>query len=538
MSDTLGPLTDTATRVTVFPPLPATLGDRRQVAIFELGRPVSFSTSLLAASFLPTTVSLPGRFVVDDAGPGVEVGLQVQGSELVGGSVLRTTDFGPGRIVLLDDAAASPFPARVAAAPTIAPATPAIGAWCELVLQLSVDGGRTLDTSSAVLLGNVAAASHGETVSDEVVGNGDATSAFQRFPLKKPPLTYVPTGGEKGVDAALTVFVNGVRWDRVDSLYARTGVDEVYAVRTQDDGTAALQFGDGEMGRRLPTGNGNVHAAYRVGLGLPGRVRARQLTTLLDRLVGLREVTNPLPATGGADPEPTGLARSNAPQSVRTLGRAVSLRDFEDLVKASGEVAKAQATQVWTGIGPAIHLTVAGQEAGVFSATDLRRLGDTLTAARDPNHPLRLANYTPLPLQVAVKVVADDRTPRATVDTAARTALLAAVSFDALALGGALHLSDLYRILQDVPGVLYVDVDQLAYKRPPGLSNVAWLVFLLRHGAVLRPNLQPEPVQPRLHALRARPSPTAKGVVLAAELLTVAVPTQDVTLLTTGGVEG
>ena len=538
VSDTVGPLTDTATRITVFPPLPAALGDRRQVTIVELGRQLTFSTSLLAPTFPPTTVSLPGRFVDDESGPGVEVGLRIEGAELAGGAVLRTTDLGPGRTVLLDDAAASSFPAQIAAPATIEPAAPAVGAWCELVLQLAPAGGRVLETSSAFLLGNVVAASHGETVSDEVVGSGDATAAFQRLPLRKTPLTYVPTGGAKGVEPALTVLVNGIAWKPVDNLYGQQGSDQVYVVRTQEDGTAALQFGDGQTGARLSTGNGNVHAAYRVGVGLAGRVGSGRLTTLLDRLVGLREVTNPLSATGGADPEPLGLARANAPQSVRTLGKVVSLRDFEDLAKASGEVAKAQATQVWTGIGPAVHLTVAGQDAGVFSATDLRRLGDTLTAARDPNHPLRVANYTPLPVTIAARVVADDRTPRATVDASARSALADALAFPSLALGGSLHLSDLYRILQDVPGVLYVDVDRLAYKRTAGSSNIAWLIFLMRHGAVFRAKFQPEPVQPRLRALRARPDPAAKGSILPAELLTVAVPAEDVELLTTGGVEG
>ncbi len=38
------------------------------------------------------------------------------------------------------------------------------------------------------IYGNVTKASHGETVS-EVLGSGDATSARQRFELKRPPLT-------------------------------------------------------------------------------------------------------------------------------------------------------------------------------------------------------------------------------------------------------------------------------------------------------------------------------------------------------------
>src|SRR5581483_6069776 len=98
---------------------------------------------------------------------------------------------------------------------------------------------------------------------------------------------------------------------------------------------------DGQTGSTLPTGHANVIATYRVGAGVAGRVRAGTLTSPLDRPSGLKAVTNPLAARGGADPESLADARENAPSTVRTFGRAVSLPDFADLVRASGEVAKA-----------------------------------------------------------------------------------------------------------------------------------------------------------------------------------------------------
>src|SRR5207248_1164434 len=104
----------------------------------------------------------------------------------------------------------------------------------------------------------------------------------------------------------------------------------------------AVRFGDGATAARLPTGRSNVTARYRVGSGLVGRVAATQLRTAIRPLVGVQTVTNPLPAEGGADPEPAGTERVDAPRSVRTLGRAVSLRDIEDLVTESGLVAKSQ----------------------------------------------------------------------------------------------------------------------------------------------------------------------------------------------------
>ncbi len=393
-----------------------------------------------------------------------------------------------------------------------------VGGEIQEYLRLELAGPAvSLDAASAVLLGNVVRASHGETVHDEVVGNGDAAAAFQRLALAKKPLTYVPTS--KGLESSLHVLVDGVQWTEAPTLYARGRGDRAYVARRQDDGTTLLQFGDGVTGARLPTGAANVHARYRTGIGLAGRVRAETLTTALDRPPGLKAVTNPLPAEGGADPEEAADARRNAPQTVRTFGRAISIRDFEDLVRESGEVAKARATWVWAGLERAVHLTVAGQEGGLFSDDELRRIGAAITAARDPNHRLRLANYAPVPVVVRANVIVEPDRQRDAVLAAARAAILDALSFDALQLGGRIDLSDVIRILQDVPGVLAVDVDELQFKRPADRS---------RNG-----NL--DPVQPHLRVLQARPEPAHRWTVLPAELAVVETPADDVALVGSGG---
>ena len=61
-----------------------------------------------------------------------------------------------------------------------------------------------------------------------------------------------------------------------------------------------------------------------------GNLRAGQLTLPLDRPLGLRETTNPLPATGGDDAEAAEDARRNAPIYTLTLGRVVSITDYRD----------------------------------------------------------------------------------------------------------------------------------------------------------------------------------------------------------------
>ena len=93
----------------------------------------------------------------------------------------------------------------------------AITLQCELPFQFSA--------SSAVLLGNVALASHGEKVTDEILGDGDAGVAFQKFDLQKNPLTYIPSATPGGTESTLQVMVNDVRWTEVTSFFGRGPAD-------------------------------------------------------------------------------------------------------------------------------------------------------------------------------------------------------------------------------------------------------------------------------------------------------------------------
>ncbi|MGR7026157.1 putative baseplate assembly protein [Geodermatophilus sp. URMC 62] len=392
-------------------------------------------------------------------------------------------------------------------------------------LRLSLAPGAPvmLSRGSAELLGNIVPASHGETVRSEILGDGDASRAFQRFTLRKKPVTFVPAAVPGGVATSLLLTVNGVTWREVGSLYAAGPVDQVFTTRLADDGTMTVQFGDGTTGARLPTGRQNVVATYRQGIGEAGRVRAGTLTTLLDRPTGLKSTINPLPSDGGADPEPLDRAREAAPGTVRTFGRAISLRDFEDSALTGGEIAKARSAWVWAGRCRVVHVTVAGHGGATFSPDGLARLAATLDAERDPNHPLLMGNYTPVAVVVAGSVRVDPRYVGEAVRDAARTALLEALSFERREFAAPLHLSDVYSILQDIEGVQAVDIDRLDLKS----SDPA---FRSAHGV---DDSRPQP-HARLLMLPARWG-GGSGVVLPAELPRIEVPALDVTLRAIGG---
>jgi hypothetical protein len=390
--------------------------------------------------------------------------------------------------------------------------------------------------AGAILLGNVAEASHGETQPDEPLGNGDATQGFQILKLRRRPLTYLPSARAMAGEAALELDVNGERWSEVASLYAHTPNERIYTARQNDEGETLLTFGDGRTGARLPSGAANVVARYRTGLGLAGRMKAGQLSMPLERPPGLRAVVNPLPADGAADPETRDDARESAPGTVRTFGRAVSLRDFEWLATSSGMVARAYVTWVWRGLERAVHLTVAAPGGEKLSAASLATAHAALRAAGDPNRPLFLSNLVRVPVVVKAKLLVDSAFDRDSVREAARAALLAVFAFDAMPLAYAAHASSIYAALQSVAGVAAVDLDVFHLK---GYADLTAAERAIR-------SVSAAPLQPHIRVFPARAAPPVAQLdrfsragfegnvpppVLAAEQLYVADPDEDVDLV-------
>ena len=207
-------------------------------------------------------------------------------------------------------------------------------------------------------------------------------------------------------------------------LYGLRPSDESYLVRHADDGAVTVVFGDGVQGARLPTGVENVTAAYRSGIGAAGMVPAGALTLLMTQPLGVRSVTNPLPASGAADPEQRDDARRNAPLTVLAMERVVSLQDAEDFTRAFAGVGKCSATAVWRRGRQWIHLTVAAaapkpEPGGLATGMADHRidataplwtnLEDALRAASEPSLSLRLDTYQPVFFNLTAKVLIDPR---------------------------------------------------------------------------------------------------------------------------------
>ncbi|HYP21214.1 MAG TPA: putative baseplate assembly protein, partial [Chloroflexia bacterium] len=333
--------------------------------------------------------------------------------------------------------------------------------------------------STVLLTANLARATHGETTR-EALGNGDGSQPNQRFVLKKPPLTYVSAPTPSGGKSTLEVRVDGVLWQQVSSLYGLGPRSQNYIVRIGDDGKATVIFGDGQRGARLPTGQENVIATYRTGTGPDGEVSAGSLTLLQTRPLGIRGVTNPLPASGAEVPEKLATARTNAPLTVLTLDRIVSLQDFEDFARAFAGIGKAQAAILWNGQRAVVQITVAtASGATVDPTSDLsKNLRKAIDDARDQLQQVDIAGFRPRTFSLDAGVLVDSRYVAADVIAQVAAALLATFSFEARNFSQPVTSSEVIAAIQTVPGVIAVDLNTLTpdngtrpADRPPTLLS-------------------------------------------------------------------
>lgn len=309
---------------------------------------------------------------------------------------------------------------------------------------------------SVTIRANVVHATHGET-RNEVLGSGTAAAAMQVFVLKQSPLTQVSAVTVDGVQSTLAVQVNDMLWHETRNLAFANADDRNFVTTTDDDGKTRLVFGDGRHGARLPTGVENIVARYRNGIGTPGNVRAGQVSLLASKPLGIKEVINPLRASGGADAETRDQARGNVPLAVLALDRLVSVPDYANFARTFGGVGKAAATR----LGNRVQVTIAGAaDAPIDRDSDLyRNLLQALQRYGDPALPLRLGVRELLALTLSAKVGLATDYVWESVEPLLRAALLDAFGFERRALAQNVYLSEVVACMLNVEGVAWVDVD-------------------------------------------------------------------------------
>lgn len=321
------------------------------------------------------------------------------------------------------------------------------------------------------VFGNLADADQGKTEREAVLGNGDHRLGFQTFQLPKNPLTYHNTAAATPPEVPeLTVRVNGHAWKRVNSFFGHGPNEEIYLVREDAKGNSHVQFGDGETGARLPSGLKNITVAYRTGTGAHGALKEGSKAQTGKRVDGLEKVQLPGIVSGGAEPETGDKAREVAPSKIQSLGRLVSLRDFETETLGIPGVVKANAGWRLHQNVPSVKLTVL-LEAGRESEFDaVRQIIADYEHCRGPGRfPVIVVQAHLRYIFLDVLFAFDSTLKREVVDAGLRDALGLAdtegkgglFSLKSRRIGDKEYATRIAGVLQEVPGIRWCKVTAL-----------------------------------------------------------------------------
>ena len=332
-------------------------------------------------------------------------------------------------------------------------------------------------TPTVTVYGNLIEANQGKAEKEAVLGNGDSRATFQTFKLPKAPLTYFNSSRETPPEVPeLDIYVNDRRWSRSPSLFNQGPKAEVYIVREDLNGESWVQFGDGKTGARLPSGVKNVKAKYRTGNGAYGALQPETKVQATSRLTRLDTVWLPGLASGGAAPETGENARVAAPGKVQSLGRLVSLQDFETATLAIAGVSKVSAAWQQVDNVPAVVITVLMEAGREPEVAEVQRILNRDNRCRGPQRfPILVVLGQRRYSYLRVVVSADSAYREETLMKAIRAALgiadEASFSFESVQ-KGIFHLSQrqfgqreyatrIEASIQNVEGILWVQVEAL-----------------------------------------------------------------------------
>jgi hypothetical protein len=155
-------------------------------------------------------------------------------------------------------------------------------------------------------------------------------------------------------------------------------------------------------------------------------------------------------------------ARTNSGLTIQTLGRVVSLADYQSFAQAFAGVGKASAAYVWDGYRRSVLVTLAASDGSTIDPTAnlAQSLVTALTDAGDPWVSIVVASYVQVTFQVAMVIAIEPDYANASADVlaAVEAALRGAFGFAQRTFGQSVMFSEVITVAQQVTGVLAVTI--------------------------------------------------------------------------------
>ncbi|MFO0979781.1 MAG: putative baseplate assembly protein [Planctomycetaceae bacterium] len=306
-----------------------------------------------------------------------------------------------------------------------------------------------------------------------------------------------------------------VTWTVKQHLLDSDSEDQDVVVEVTNDRHTHLRFGDDDLGRR-PVAGTSFYVTYRVGNGTAGNVGADRIRHLVFRTTqpaGIKSVRNPLPATGGQEPESLDHARVHAPSQYKKLRRAIIADDYAAIAmrEFADEIQQARAMLNWMGTWYEVSVAVDPRSSVTNPAALVKRIESTLNQYRRIGHLLKvdLPRYVGLEIEMVVCVRSNhlsahvrqellDRFSSSTLGDGSRGFFHP----DNFGFGDSLSISQIIAEAKNVAGVENIDITVFEKKGQGDQGERENGVMLF--GALEIPRLDNDPLRPEAAVFRLK----------------------------------
>jgi hypothetical protein len=296
-------------------------------------------------------------------------------------------------------------------------------------------------------------------------------------------MSFDPSEAVPAITLTGTLNATTTPWTPVQDLLESGELDTVFVMELEWNSTATIRFSSDNVNGKAPDSGTYFVANYRIGNGSSGNVGADSLKYLAAADARFQSCRNPLPASGGTDPETNDQIRRRAPQAflASPLERAVTMADYEMVTETSPQVDQAVASLRWTGSWYTVFIAVQPKGGGNLSQPRQRSLQRTVERYRLAGQDLLLDSPQYVSLEIELNVCVNTSYFRADVQQSLSQVLgnqllpngqKGLFYPDNFTFGQAVYLSPVYAAARSVPGVVSVTAAKF---QPQGVNTSQYL---------------------------------------------------------------
>ena len=281
----------------------------------------------------------------------------------------------------------------------------------------------------------------------------------------RPTIGFNIPDGKLYEKGTMELTIGGESWTLVDTFAYSTPSDKHFMVDIDENLNPYIIFGDGVFGA-IPSAGSTINSAicYTTN-GSNGNVSASSITSVpsgISSSINDVECSNIQPASGGANYESFNILKEHIALSVKTMGVAITKEHFESLAKLVPGIAKAKADYE---CGRKLTVYVSGLTNVAVADSKVKEVLETLKQKAPLTTWLNVKSAGTVEIMLEMDVTGKKSYKKTEIQSAVTQALYDTYNPQNSDIGGAVRISDIYSLIDNLPQVDYLHITKF-YTKP------------------------------------------------------------------------